>query len=157
MKLTKALDQGICIITMLSRQVDNLPVSTNVINQRLNGSPSYLQKITRKLVVAGLVNSVSGNNGGFVLARKPEDINLLEIVEAIEGKIDTYPKSGLFRRFFADMPFVDKGERVIHNTLLEADAAWSRSLENKSVQDIIDVTFGSNEAVLIDWNKVSEL
>jgi Rrf2 family protein len=46
---------------------------------------SFLSKIVRGLVKAGIVSARSGTAGGIRLARKPEDITLLEVIEACEG------------------------------------------------------------------------
>lgn len=44
---------------------------------------SYLSKVLQALVHAGLVESKRGLTGGFALARKPEDLTLLEILNAV--------------------------------------------------------------------------
>ena len=49
--------------------------------------PSFTAKILRQLVRTGLLRSARGVNGGFSLARGSAEINLLDIVEAIEGPI----------------------------------------------------------------------
>jgi Rrf2 family protein len=48
---------------------------------------SFMAKILRSLVRARLLKSSRGVHGGFSLARPTDDINLLEIVEAIEGPL----------------------------------------------------------------------
>ena len=48
---------------------------------------SFLAKIFQSLVRAGLVRSVRGVGGGFVLARTPGAISVLQIIEAVEGPI----------------------------------------------------------------------
>lgn len=48
--------------------------------------PSYLTKVFKKLVDADILTSKRGWAGGTRLARAPESITLLEIVEAIDGK-----------------------------------------------------------------------
>lgn len=154
MRLTKAFEQGVCIMTLLSTQTKDIPISTSIINERLNGSATYIQKIIRKLVVAKLVISVSGNSGGFILARDPKKINLLEIVEALEGKIDTYPSSGLFHETFFDIKAANKGDKVIHKKFKEADDEWKNSLRKVSVQDIISETLKLDVNHKIDWNSL---
>lgn len=55
---------------------------------REEGIPkSFLAKIFQHLAKAGLVRSVRGSGGGFALAKNPADISVLEIVEAVEGRI----------------------------------------------------------------------
>ena len=48
---------------------------------------SFLAKIFQSLARAGLVRSNRGIGGGFTLAKKPEEITTLEVIEAIEGPI----------------------------------------------------------------------
>lgn len=48
-------------------------------------SETYLSKIYTKLKKSGIVKSIPGVNGGYELARKPETITFLDIVEAVEG------------------------------------------------------------------------
>jgi Rrf2 family protein len=48
---------------------------------------SFLAKIFQSLVHAGLVASQRGAHGGFALARRPEDITVRQIVEAVDGPI----------------------------------------------------------------------
>jgi Rrf2 family protein len=48
-------------------------------------SETYLSKVYTKLKKAGIVNSIPGVNGGYGLARLPENITFWDIVEAIEG------------------------------------------------------------------------
>jgi Rrf2 family protein len=48
---------------------------------------SFLAKILQKLARANIVKSYRGVKGGFRLARKPKEINLLEVIEAIQGPV----------------------------------------------------------------------
>ncbi len=45
----------------------------------------YLENIMRILVSNGLVTSIQGRNGGFNLTKKPSNINLSQIIQAVEG------------------------------------------------------------------------
>ena len=49
-------------------------------------SESYLSKIYTKLTKSGIIKSVPGVKGGYALAKNPEEITFLDVVEAIEGK-----------------------------------------------------------------------
>jgi Rrf2 family protein len=48
---------------------------------------SFLAKIISQLSIAGLIRTSRGASGGVALARKPEEISLLDVVEAIDGPI----------------------------------------------------------------------
>lgn len=48
-------------------------------------SETYLSKVFTKLKKSGILNSIPGVNGGYELARTPESISFLDVVEAIEG------------------------------------------------------------------------
>lgn len=47
-------------------------------------SNSLLSKVFQKLARAGIVESKLGPSGGFQLAKKPNDVNLLEIIKAVQ-------------------------------------------------------------------------
>jgi len=51
--------------------------------------PSFLAKVLRRLVKAGLLRSTRGVTGGFGLRRTAAEISLLDIVEGIEGRIQS--------------------------------------------------------------------
>lgn len=51
----------------------------------------YLPSIIRTLARAGLIRTLRGNQGGVMLARPPEEINLREVIEAVEGPISLVP------------------------------------------------------------------
>lgn len=48
---------------------------------------NFLRKITAQLVSAGLVRTVRGLHGGITLSRPAEQSTLLDVIEAVEGKI----------------------------------------------------------------------
>lgn len=58
------------------------------ISERTDTSKHHVAKVMQRLVKAGYLTSQRGPSGGFVLKKKPEDINFLELYEAIEGPIE---------------------------------------------------------------------
>ncbi|MBU8871737.1 MAG: Rrf2 family transcriptional regulator [Gemmatimonadales bacterium] len=61
----------------------NKSLTTKQIAGAMRVPRSYLSKVLQALVHAGLVESKRGLTGGFALARKPEDLTLLEILNAV--------------------------------------------------------------------------
>jgi Rrf2 family protein len=59
---------------------------------RITGfSKSHIAKVLSMLVRAGLLESERGPQGGFYLARAASSISLLEVYEAVEGRLDVDP------------------------------------------------------------------
>jgi Rrf2 family protein len=54
-------------------------------------TPAYVQQLMMALRLAGLVHSVRGRLGGFVLARPPEEISVADVLAAVEGEIMPAP------------------------------------------------------------------
>lgn len=74
------------LVCMVDSKGDGIEMSVREIAE-LQGVPyEYLAKIFTKLSKAGLVQSTEGKGGGFMLARLPEQITVLDIVNAIDGE-----------------------------------------------------------------------
>jgi len=69
----------------------NGPVSITKISSRQDISYKYLEQIVKRLREAGLVRSVRGAGGGYVLARPPSQIRMSHIIAALEGKLSGMP------------------------------------------------------------------
>lgn len=63
------------------------PVTLHDIAEREDISINYLEQLFAKLRKNSIVNSVRGPGGGYVLAKKAEDIKIGEIVEAVEESL----------------------------------------------------------------------
>jgi Rrf2 family nitric oxide-sensitive transcriptional repressor len=60
------------------------PLTTHAIALDSRVPPDYLIKVLQSLARAGLVTSQRGKNGGHLLTRPPEGINILEVVNAVD-------------------------------------------------------------------------
>lgn len=87
MQITREGDYGIRSVLYLSRQPFKKISFVNEISEEYKIPRSFLAKILQKLVKAKLVRSYRGVKGGFSLAKPARDISMLDVVEAIEGKI----------------------------------------------------------------------
>ena len=61
------------------------PVALSAIARRQQISEQYLEQLIGPLKVAGLVRSIRGVNGGFILAKAPSLIRISHIIRAVEG------------------------------------------------------------------------
>ncbi len=156
LKLTSGVEQAACIIVMLSTQAADIPVTSDVISERLGVSPSYLKKIMRKLVVRGLIKSVPGVNGGFVLAKTPACIPIIDLVDAIEGNEPIFQSTGLVRKAFGDIEVAEKGFLKFENIVNEAQEAFRAKLSDITVEKFLQETIDTNEIQVKDWNQKSD-
>lgn len=86
MLLSKASEYAIrAVLGLVSTGGDGF-TPVRVLAERTGISAFYLGKLCHQLTQAGLLESHKGPQGGVRLARPPERVTLLEIVEAIEGK-----------------------------------------------------------------------
>ncbi|MHC4186256.1 MAG: RrF2 family transcriptional regulator [Planctomycetota bacterium] len=85
MKITQAGAYALHALMYMVRHTTELPVTTGTIAKAEGIPPGYLAKIFQRLVKAGMVRSVRGRRRGYVFARPPEEISLLELFEVIEG------------------------------------------------------------------------
>jgi len=67
---------------------DNGPINLNVISQKTSISRRYLEQVLIPLKNANLVKGVSGKNGGYLLAKAPDEIKVGDIIETAIGKIN---------------------------------------------------------------------
>ena len=85
MLVTRETDYAVRCIIYLAKDADQVSSVTEV-SQSMQIPKSFLAKIFQRLVRAGLVESIRGMNGGFRLKKKPSEISLLDIMEAIQGQ-----------------------------------------------------------------------
>jgi Rrf2 family protein len=85
MKISQAAAYALHATMYMVRHITQLPATTGTIAKAEGIPPGYLAKIFQRLVKARLVRSVKGHKRGYVFARPPEEISLLELFEVIEG------------------------------------------------------------------------
>jgi len=87
MEISRRTDYGVRVILELASMADNERASTQKIAERQNIPGPFLAKIISQLSLSGLVTTYRGAGGGVALARPASEINLLEVIEALEGPI----------------------------------------------------------------------
>ena len=87
MQITRQADYAMRAVAYLANLGQDQRAATSQIAENQQIPPSFLAKIVSQLSVAGLLQTSRGARGGVTLARSPEDISFLEVVEAIDGPI----------------------------------------------------------------------
>ena len=87
MQITRAGEYAVLGLMCLARRPAGSVVMIDEVSREEKIPKSFAAKIFQSLVKAGLVKGSRGSGGGFTLLKAAKDITVLEVIEAIEGKI----------------------------------------------------------------------
>lgn len=153
MHMKPGVEQSVYAVLLLNMLPEKAVLPGEAISQQLGTSPSYFQKLLRKLVSAGLITSVPGVKGGFKLNKKPEDINVFDIYVAIEGQQSLYSPSGVL----SDLLELEEPERccLLTELMVEAESAWRSRMEQETIESLSqkmkEQRFQKKATELADW------
>ncbi len=85
MRITRETDYAILVLTQLATHEERM--SASVLAEICNLNVSLVGKVLKLLVKAELLTSTRGVYGGYQLQKSPEEITLLDVIEAIEGPV----------------------------------------------------------------------
>ena len=95
MKLSTKGRYGLRALIDLAQNSTEEPVSITSIAERQEISERYLEQLMSKLKKSGIVKSIRGAAGGYILARPMEEISVGDILRALEGSLDPVDCPGL--------------------------------------------------------------
>ena len=87
MKLSTKGRYGLRAIVDIAVFGEKEPAAVSAISERQDISIRYLEQLLSKLKKAGLVKSIRGAQGGYVLAGNAEDISVGDVLRALEGDL----------------------------------------------------------------------
>ncbi len=87
MKFSTKSRYGVRALFDMAYHSGSLPAQIKDISRRQTISPRYLEQIFQDLKKGGLLKSKRGPQGGYQLAKKPQEITVLDIVLAAEGAV----------------------------------------------------------------------
>lgn len=88
MKLSRTVSYAVQATIQLARSSSSVPVPCSQLAAEGNMPERFLLQILRNLVTHGILRSTRGVDGGYALVRSPDDVSLLEVIEAIEGPME---------------------------------------------------------------------
>ena len=95
LKLSTKGRYGLRALIDLAQYSKDAPVSIMSISARQDISERYLEQLMSMLKKAGLVRSVRGANGGYILAKDAKDISAGDVLRALEGSLEPVDCPGL--------------------------------------------------------------
>ncbi|MGX1194669.1 RrF2 family transcriptional regulator [Metabacillus sp. SLBN-84] len=135
MHIKTGVEQSVYAILLLTFLPDKAVLPGDSISTELGGSPTYFQKLLRKLVHADLLTSVPGSKGGFRLKKSPEKIRIYDVYLAIEGKQSLYSSSGIFNDM---LNLKDKDICLLSDLMEEAEHSWQSVLKQQTIAMLLN-------------------
>lgn len=121
---------SLCVIAYLAPN----PISATKIAEQISVSPVVIRRAVGKLVAAGLVQSLAGVKGGYVLAKMPGDMTLQDVFVAISDK-------GIFERAnSAPRAACADGEAIsgaVVDVFKEAEGAFADVLKDTTIAQLL--------------------
>jgi Rrf2 family protein len=126
-RINRQTDYAIRVILYLAQQEENIRIPTAKALREMQVPPSLGQRIVADLARSKFITTYAGRDGGLVLARPAQEINLRQIVEHFEGK------------FFISDCLVDKGNCPFDNKC-PVRFRWVK-LQSQIVLELEQITF----------------
>ena len=133
MKLTSRGRYAVMALADLARFNNINPVSLRDISLRQGISLDYLEQIFSKLRKKEIVQSVRGNQGGYVLNKKANEIKLTNIFDAVDEKVKTVQCKKESKKGCNGKPI----KCLTHNLWDELENHINEFFEKKSLEDLI--------------------
>ncbi|CAI3224662.1 Rrf2 family transcriptional regulator [Desulfovibrio legallii] len=132
MRFSTRTRYGLRFLLRLAAQPQGSLLQLGQVAKEENISSGYLEQIVRALRPMGILRAVRGSGGGYALAKPPQDINMEEVFQHLEGEI-------------SPVRCLTKGRHCLRETRCSTRGFWSELdehirgfLRQRSLQNIID-------------------
>lgn len=133
MKITAKGRYALAAVVYIAECKNNsVPVTATIISEELEISKPYLEQILTILKNSGVLKSVKGSSGGFLLSKTPTEISLYDILS--ETEIALFEKSEQLPGYIKNA--TDK--YLSDNVLSRLDNVMTDYLKSFSIKDILD-------------------
>jgi Rrf2 family protein len=137
-KLPESTEWVLHAVTSLAQLDPGASASAAQLAQHFDVPAAYLAKQLQALVRGGVLYGTTGPRGGFRLARPPEKITMVEVVEAVDGSSPFYQCNELRQRGRGAAPPEQCRKTCgIAARMHEAEAAWRASLATVTIADVV--------------------
>ena len=133
MRLTTKGRYGVRAVLNLAAQNQSHPISISQISKEEDLSPEFLEQIFFKLKKAGVIRSIRGPKGGFVLAWKPSEVTIKSILDAVGESVNPTPCTD-----DASDPCPREKDCALAPVWNEFNDVIEKHLEGISIKDILE-------------------
>ena len=138
MKLSTRTRYGIRAILELAENYGNGPLQLRIIARDQGVSVKYLEQLMAMLKAAGIVRSVRGSKGGYILAKSPGQVKVSECFQCLEGSLIT-------TECVEDESFCERtNDCIARQVWTEVQNAVMGVLESMTLQDLVDRAKNNN-------------
>ncbi len=138
MKLSEGVEWGLHCVALLAGLPPGATLPTKALAEYHGLSETYLAKHLQALTNAGIIESLPGPKGGYRLQRAPEEITILEVVEAIDGREPLFRCTEIRQRSpLTQEPGMYRVPCGIHIAMARAEKAWRDALRAQTIADIV--------------------
>lgn len=134
MRITTKGRYGIRAVVALAANTDGKPVAISKIARENDISPEFLEQIFFRLKKSGLIHSLRGPRGGFILNREASKISLREILEAVEETVAPAPCAEAGTDFVCER----EADCPTHPMWTELSGIITGYLDRVTIQDLLD-------------------
>ena len=120
------------VMALAKHAPSEVPITTTAIAEQRSIPEKYLPHILLQLKRAGIVRSVRGAQGGYLLARAADNISLFDVVVAIDGPI------------LDPLPGSDGGSEDLTHVWRKTAKGLADVLQKVSIQSVLDESTSSN-------------
>ncbi|CAJ1313974.1 Rrf2 family transcriptional regulator [Paenibacillus sp. PK4536] len=124
MKISTKGRYGLTIMMELSSRFGEGPTSLKSIAEKNQLSEHYLEQLIAPLRNAGLVKSIRGAYGGYILSREPETITAGEVIRVLEGPISV-------------VDFTDEDVAAKRHLWMQIRDAIAQVIDSTTLKDLI--------------------
>jgi Rrf2 family protein len=127
MKISRSCGYALLAVGYMGKNPDRKIILSNAISKEYNIPLEYLLKILQQLVRANILRSKRGPRGGFSLAKPISKINMMEVIEAVDGQMNNQLN---LEEQITDKKFTDKIEDVYGKAIARFTAAFEKTKFN---------------------------
>jgi Rrf2 family protein len=142
MRLSEGVEWALHVCTVLALLPPDRSLPAARLAEYHEVPPAYLAKHLQQLSAAGIITSTPGRHGGYRLARPADAITFWEVVRAIEPEVRAFRCTEIRQQGPAAVAAARYSPVCgIARVMYDAEAAWRRELEGRTLQEAIDAMF----------------
>ena len=134
MKITQEADYGLRVVIYLCKLGYGEKVESKTISEKEGIPLRFLLKLLRKLIQVDILRSYKGAKGGYAINKLPEQINLRDVIEAIDGPICV--NRCVIQPSFCNLNI--SGVCIVHRAMTKVQKSLNAELESIDFKQLVN-------------------